>query len=296
MEINLIILAAFGAMFFWGVGDFLVQKISRELGSFESLIWINLAGCLILLPFAVNDFANINSQNILPLILLTIVDFIFAFALLKAYEKGKLSIVEVILTMELPLTILLGIAVFKESPTVLQWILMGLIILGALIISKGEPNFFEKIKNLFWSKRIILEKGALLALSAALLSALYNFFIAYNARDISPVMSIWFPWTMSLLILLIVLIYKRSFSSVVNNFKKNKKLIIAGSVLEVLAWLFYAIAISKKELSIVTAITESYPALAIILGVVINKEKISKLQYVGATMALGASIAIAFIS
>jgi uncharacterized membrane protein len=81
-----------------------------------------------------------------------------------------------------------------------------------------------------------------------------------------------------------------------DDFKKYKKIIILGSVFDATAWVFYAVAVGKQELAIITAITESYPALAIFYGVKFNKEKISKLQYIGAALAIGVSLIITLIS
>ena len=65
-------------------------------------------------------------------------------------------------------------------------------------------------------------------------------------------------------------------------------------IFDTLAWLFFAFAVLENELAITIAITESYPAVALLLGVLVNKEKIRVHQYAGATIALAASIALAF--
>jgi len=47
-----------------------------------------------------------------------------------------------------------------------------------------------------------------------------------------------------------------------------------------------------NELAVTVAITESYPAIGLILGVAVNREKVAKHQYLGATIAVGASFAM----
>jgi len=59
------------------------------------------------------------------------------------------------------------------------------------------------------------------------------------------------------------------------------------------AWFFYAIALSSYSIGIITAITESYPVIALVLAVLINKEKITPHQYAGAILAILASILLA---
>ena len=64
---------------------------------------------------------------------------------------------------------------------------------------------------------------------------------------------------------------------------------------DTLAWLFYSFATKDGNVAIVTAITESYPSLALFLGLWINKEKIKAHQYIGAGLAIFASITLAFL-
>jgi drug/metabolite transporter (DMT)-like permease len=66
-------------------------------------------------------------------------------------------------------------------------------------------------------------------------------------------------------------------------------------IFDTLAWLFFAVALLENELSITTAITESYPVIAMFLGLWINRERIVSHQYWGAAIALVGSIFIGFI-
>jgi drug/metabolite transporter (DMT)-like permease len=291
---------ALGAMFLWSVGDFLIHKTSKKINNFQTLIYVNLTGGIILLPFAIKHFYQINLENIFPLIVLAIVDLAFGLTILKAYEQGKLSVIEIILTLELPLTAFFGLLFFHETLSWLQTVLILIIICGIFFTSKESKTFYQKILCFILRRDKILEKGAIIALSAAFFSSFYNFFIAYNSRNVSPFVTIWLPWVISLFLLLLYFYFRNGFkkgaSILFGDFLKNKKIIILGSVFDATAWLFYAIAVGKQELAVITAITESYPALAIFYGVKFNKETISKLQYIGAGLAIGGSLIIALIS
>lgn len=61
-------------------------------------------------------------------------------------------------------------------------------------------------------------------------------------------------------------------------------------IFDTLAWLLYAFAVESKEIALTIAITESYPAVALFLGLWLNREKINWHQYCGAALALGASV------
>jgi len=53
-------------------------------------------------------------------------------------------------------------------------------------------------------------------------------------------------------------------------------------IIDITAWLCYSFALSQKELSIMTSITESFVVIAMILGIIFNKERIRPIQYLGA--------------
>lgn len=65
-------------------------------------------------------------------------------------------------------------------------------------------------------------------------------------------------------------------------------------IIDTLAWMFFAFATEQRELAITTAITESYPAIAMGLAIAFNQEKIKRHQWIGALLAIGGSIALVF--
>jgi uncharacterized membrane protein len=64
-------------------------------------------------------------------------------------------------------------------------------------------------------------------------------------------------------------------------------------IFDTIAWICYAYAVLDHQISIITAITESYPAIALFLGLWFNKEKILWHQYIGAALALIGSFILA---
>ena len=67
-------------------------------------------------------------------------------------------------------------------------------------------------------------------------------------------------------------------------------------IFDMLAWLLYAFAVEGNEIALTIAITESYPAVALFLGLWLNHEKINWHQYCGAALALGASMFLGFVA
>lgn len=272
-------------MVFWGVGDFLIQKSIRKFGHIESLFLITLVSSIFLVPFVLPSIIQLDLSQWLILLLLGIIVFLGSNVHFIALKKGKLAIVETIIGLELPLTILLGIIFLKESATLLFIVLAIVFFLGSLFVSIDFHNL--KFKNYF-------EKGAILAFWSAVIMALINFFTAVSLKSLDPLQVIAFSWLVTCIITLFILLKKRRVGPLLKQVIPEWKLIVPMVILDISAWLCYAWALSLNHLSTTTSITESYVIIAFILGIFLNKEKISLWQIIGAILSLGTSLAIAF--
>lgn len=286
MGIEVGILFAFGAMLCWAFGDFFIQKCCRKIGDIESLAYIGILGSIVLIPLAIKNLSSFFSlPNLMLLILLGVITFIAAIFDFEALKKGKISIVDVIIELELPVTIILAFVFFRETLSLIQFIVISFVFIGIILIATKSFSH--------WKTR--LERGALLALIAAIGMGGINFLTAASSRAISPIMAIWFPWVIFTALCFVVLIKRGDFGKFIKNGAKFKWIVLAMAIFDTAAWLFYAYAIIDSEIAITTAITESYPAIAMFLGIWLNKEKINWHQYLGAFLALGASFVLAFV-
>ncbi len=288
MTFEISILAAFGAMLFWGIGDFFIQRSTRKIGDTESLAFISIIGALGLFPFVLPELSTLFTiPNIALLSFIGVIGFVVAMINLEALKEGKLSVIDVILEIELPITAVLGFMFFRESISLILIAIISIIFIGIVLISVDS---FSLKRN---SKKI--EKGILLAVITAAGMALVNFLTAFGSKEISPLMVIWLPWVVIAIISLFFIGRREGFKRLFHNGLRFKRIILVMGVLDTLAWLSYAVALAENGLAITTAITESYPAIAIFLGVWLNREKILPHQYAGAALALIASVSLVFL-
>ena len=286
MPFELSILATFGAMLSWGIGDFLIQRTVRKIGDLEALTFIGIIGSLALLPFVLKDLHFLlQTQNLIILLILGIITFLAAISDFEALKQGKLSVIEVILEIELPITIALGFIFFRETLTLVQAIIILLIFIGLILVATKSYHLKNFLKR--------LERGVIIGVVAAVAMGFVNFLTAVSAKNTSPLLAIWMPWVIFTIICIIFLVKRNDFSNLINNVKSYPSLIISMGIIDTLAWVFYAFAVVKNEISITTAITESYPAIALFLGLWFNHEKIDWHQYLGAALAIIASIILA---
>ncbi len=285
---NLGVLAALGAMLCWGFGDFFIQRTTRKLGDIEALFFIGLFGAVVLLPFIYGElpFVFSNSNILAALFFLGFSTLVVSIVNFQALKEGKISIVEPILELELPITILFAFFLFSEALSPVQLTLSAGVFLGVLLISVKKFNF--KSKHLF-------EKGVLLAFVTAAGFGFINVFTAGMVRWTSPLLAIWSAWTVLAAFCLAYLLHKKGLARVVNDAKRWRGLVLAESVLDTAAWVFFAIAMVSLPVSLATAITEGYVAVAVLLGILINRESVRTHQFVGMGVALLSCTALALM-
>jgi drug/metabolite transporter (DMT)-like permease len=283
MVLELSVFAAFGAMLCWGLGDFFIQRCTREEGDIEALAFIGIIGAVILLPLVVPDLHLLASPaNLALLFTIGLVTLIAALLDFEALKEGKLSVIETVFEIELPATVILGLVFFGETVSTMQAALILLVLAGIGMIS------LESLSKRHYMKRF--ERGILLGALGALAMAFLNFSTAAGARMVSPVMAVWVPYLVFTALCLFFIWRREGFRKLAENALSHKFNILGMGVFDTLAWVLFAFAVAKNELAITTAITGAYPAIALILAIAVNREKILRHQYAGAAIALCAGI------
>ncbi|HEY9584380.1 MAG TPA: EamA family transporter [Candidatus Paceibacterota bacterium] len=291
MSISVGIGLAFMAMLCWGFGDFLIQKSTRKIGDWETLFVITLFGAVILMPFVWRDIPEVflNPGNSSFLILLACGLILFTAALLEfeSLKEGKLSVVEPLWSFEVPVAAVLAFLIMGERIDFVQILLIVLLIVGLAMVS-----FREK----YSIRQFLIEKGALISLAAALTMGAANFFMGWGARETDPLMANFF---VDLLILIgsgIYLFTKGRIKKVFTDAVKFRGVLLPMSILDNAAWIAFAFAMSLAPIAVAVALSESYIIVAVILGLLINREKIQKHQKFGLIVAIIAAIILAAIT
>ena len=273
------------ALLSWGLADFYIQKSSRKIGVWKVLFSVGVIGFVSLLPFIKNELTALDLGDILLLTILGIIIFFAAFFNFAALKKGKISIIEPLIGLELPLTVALSIGLGRERLTFIQLLLVTIIFIGLTMVITIHH------KHLHQTRRTI-EKGVMLAIAGAIGLALTNFLVGISSRQISPLMVIWFAHTQLAIICAIYLMYTKKFQAMIIDLKFHLKSTLGQSILYNLGWLAFAFATTTIATSIVTAISESYIVLGAMLGILVNREKLRRHQIVGLIFAVGGIIAL----
>lgn len=272
----------------WGVGDFLIQKSTRKFGDWISLFFISATASVAFLPFMYKEIPALlqpDSYNDLGiLILASLVSTVAALLLFEGLKEGKIAVVEPIFAFEIPVVAFLAWVFLKETLTISQIGLIVILVLGIFLISIKSFNHLRQIK---------LEKAVLLTIFATIAMGAENLLYGIGARVTSPLLVNWFTSLCITIITLGYIVYRGQFSNIAKDYRKDKWLVLMISGLDNVAWLSYSFAAVYLPIAIVTGISEGYIALAVLLGLVVNKEKLKLHQRLGLIFTLVATILLA---
>lgn len=282
------IIAALGAMLSWGFGDFSIQRATRAFGDIRTLVFIGLAGIVGLLPFVWDEIPRLflDTSKLTLLTVTGLVIFVAAILDFEALRQGKIAIIEPILAFELPITVALSVVFLNENLTPMQFGLTAATF-GGIVLSVTQHR-----RHLHYHERL-LEPGVLFAVTGSIIMGGVNFLVGISSQQTSPAMAIWFTNVVFTSLSLIYLIWRKEVTSLFSGIKHNPWPVLAVCVLDNLAWLLYAVAASLIPIAIATTISESYIALAVLLGLFINKEKLQKHQLAGVVIAVGSVLLLA---
>src|SRR3972149_1429233 len=147
------------SMFCWGMADFFVKKGVDQIGYRKTLVFVYLFSITISLPLLKYEtyFPTITPSLFLTLAIFGIFDFIAYICLYKAYEIGKVSIVNPITSTYAVLSAIISFLFFGETFTTGKTIAFILVMIGIVFAAVD----FKDIKNGFQKKDIA--KGVPLA-------------------------------------------------------------------------------------------------------------------------------------
>lgn len=282
------VLWAFVALFCWGFGDFLIQKTARAVGSWKAIFFIGVVGLIGLFPFVKHDLAFLRAADLLLLGFLGLVAIFTVLLDFEALRLGKIAIIEPIIGLELPIVVGLSIFLAHESLTLTQMFLVGVVFIGIMLAITVHHT------HLHYHKRIF-ERGVVFAGISAIGMALMNFLVGVSSQGISPLVTIWFTHSLLAVVCGVYIFFRGELRSLISNLRNYPKTIIGQSILDNMAWVAFAMATTFIPIAIATAISETYIALTVILGISVNHEKLKAHQIAGVVLATLGVIALSYL-
>jgi len=290
MNVSVGIGLAFVAMLCWGFGDFLIQRSTRRVGDWETLLVITLFGSLVLLPFVYGNLPGLflgEPQGLLVLVLSGLVLTAAAILTLEGLKRGKLAVLEPLLPLELVAASVLAYVVLDDKITGAQtWLIITLFIGLCLLSFRGKSV----------SVRFFLEKGTLIFLAGAILMGVADFLMGWGSRLTDPLMANFIINIVMSVVSLAVLLERHQGRKIFHDFSLNRGLLLVSAITDNVAWIAYAFAMTLVPIAVATGLSESSVIIAVILGLVVNKERLQRHQIVGLVIAVLAAMILAAVT
>ena len=131
------ILLGIGGMFGWGIYDFLGGVFAKQIGSFKSLFWSQLAGLISIFLLALVFRSSVNVP-VLVIILSLIAAILYSAGYLfffKGFELGNVSIIAATMNLWTVFTMLFAFMFMGQRLSALQTLGVLMIIFGATLAS-----------------------------------------------------------------------------------------------------------------------------------------------------------------
>lgn len=280
------ILLGIGGMLGWGIYDFLGGVFSKQIGSFKSLFWSQLAGLasILLLAFALRTVINTSIGAIILSLIAAIVysaGYLFFF---KGFEKGNVSIIAAAMNLWAVFTMLFAFIFMGQRLTTTQTIGVFMIISGATVAS------------IDWGS--VRNQG--LQISSGVKEAILGAFFFGIFWNISEIISEEIGWLLTtLLVKFGIVIFLLLFSLAVKQEVglidgSTRYVILLMGVIEVSAVALVNYGLTIGDAILITPIASALSIVTIALAVIFLKDRISKFQGLGIVMAIVGIIATAF--
>jgi uncharacterized membrane protein len=289
MNITLIsILAGIGGMFGWGIYDFLGGVFAKQIGSFRSLFWSQLAGAIALLTLALGLKTGLNFP-ILIVILLPIASILYSAGYLfffKGFEKGNVSIIAATMNLWAVFTMLFAFLFMGQR-------LSGPQTLGVVMILSGAT-----LAALNWNE--IREHKFLLSLGVkeTTFGALF-FGLFWNVSEIVSEEIGWLPATLFvkfgiILFLLAFSLFAGQRIGLAQISAKTRTALILMGIIETGAVALVNYGLTIGDAILITPIASALSIVTITLAIVFLKDRVTKIQATGMGIAVIGIIITAF--
>jgi transporter family protein len=282
------ILLGIGGMFGWGIYDFLGGVFAKQIGSFRSLFWSQLAGFISILLPALVFRANVNVP-VLVIILSPIAAILYSAGYLfffKGFEKGNVSIIAATMNLWAVFTMLFAFLFMGQRLSAMQTMGVVMIILGAVLASLN----WSEIKD----QRFQLSAGV----KEAVLGAFF-FGIFWNVSEIISEQAGWLITTLFIKFGIILFLLFFSFLvkqriGLTNISTKTKAVILLMGVIEAVAVALVNYGLTIGDAILITPIASALSIVTISLAIIFLKDNVTKIQGLGIITAIAGIIVTAF--
>ena len=266
------------SMIGYGLTDFLSSTVTKKDNPIKLGFWYFLLSSILLAIIGLLLF-KIPKISDVEAIILVVTSFLSVFGLLsflKALKVGKLSIIAPISGSWSIITVLIGVIFLNETLSILQIVGVILTILGTILTS-------FKLRDILNLKLNNLVPGSGYAVITMLIWGVFYAAIGVLSKQFGWLYPVFIVTLGSAILLLIYSLIKRiklSFPT------KLSGLLVLWAILGTIAFVFYSLGANYGYISLVSPITAAAPFIAVILGLLLLKERVEINQIIGISLII----------
>ena len=258
----------------WGVADFLGGLKSRQLSVFSVLMVSSFFGLGALLVIVlIRGVAPPDDPDLLLAVVGGVAGVAAMFFLYRGLSIGSMAIVAPISATGVILPVIVGLAA-GDNPTLLQKMGMAVAIIGAVLASREKNNDGNGSR---------LATGVGLAVGSAIAAGVF-FVVMDQASEADPYWAAFLMRFSYFVFLIIIFLLKRP---AVRAGKVHLPAIVVLGICDALAGFAYALATTRGMLGMVAVVGALYPAVTVLLSMLVLHERPQRAQLIGVTLAVG---------
>ena len=268
------------ACFGWGVADFLGGLKSRQLSVFSVLLvssFFGLSAVLVIVTF--RGVPPPDDPALLFAVVGGLAGVAAMFFLYRGLSIGSMAIVAPISASGVILPVIVSLAA-GDSPTLMQKMGMAAAIMGAVLASREKNNDGNGSR---------LATGVGLAIGSAFAAGIF-FVVMDMASEADPYWAAFLMRFSYFAFLIIIFLLRRP---AVRTGKMHMPALVVLGICDALAGFAYALATTHGMLGLVAVVGALYPAITVVLSMLILRERPQPVQFIGVVLAVGG---VTFIS
>ncbi len=268
------------ACFGWGVADFLGGLKSRQLSVFSVLLVSSFFGLGTILSIVlIRGVAPPDDPALLLAVVGGLAGVAAMFFLYRGLSIGSMAIVAPISATGVILPVIVSLA-GGDSPTLLQKLGMAAAIIGAVLASREKNNDGNGSR---------LATGVGLAVGSAIAAGIF-FVVMDVASEADPYWAAFLMRFSYFALLIIIFLLRRP---AVRTGNIHMPAMVVLGICDALAGFAYALATTRGMLGLVAVVGAQYPAVTVLLSMLILRERPQPAQFMGVILAVGG---VTFIS
>jgi len=253
----------------WGTGDFIAKEAVDRIGPYKTLFYMFLVGTVILGIMTLISIGKTPSIS-LELFLLNMISALLCilgyFFLYYGFQIGKLSVVSTITAGGTIVPVLFSLYFLKEWPTGPQFVGIGLIIAGVVLVSmKGHSSNLTKPRIL----------GVFPALLSSLFFGSYVILVKIVSQKTGPLLPVFLVRGMGVILMGSLLVYRKETAYPP---REVWKYLLATGFLDALAFLAFTSGINKALVAIVSPLSSMFTLVTVTLAHFVLKERLETRQ------------------